>query len=68
MTEMIAQCLRSAPPALGRFDKNQADEFAGLSYRQVQMMSGHKDPKKVMRYDQHRENLDQNAVNHLNYV
>jgi integrase len=39
----------------------------GLSYRQVQMMSGHKDPKTVMRYDHHRENLDQNAVNHLKY-
>lgn len=39
----------------------------GLSYRQVQMMSGHKDPKTVMRYDYHRENLDQNAVNFLNY-
>ncbi len=34
---------------------------------QVQMMSGHKDPKTVMRYDHHRENLDLNAVNHLNY-
>lgn len=39
----------------------------GLTYRQVQMMSGHKDPKTVMRYDYHRENLDQNAVNFLNY-
>lgn len=39
----------------------------GLSYRQVQMMSGHKDPKTVMRYDYHRENLDQNAVNFLDY-
>jgi integrase len=39
----------------------------GLSYRQVQMMSGHKDPKTVMRYDHHRENLDLNAVNHLSY-
>jgi len=39
----------------------------GLSYRQVQMMSGHRDPKTVMRYDHHRENLDQNAVNHLKY-
>ena len=39
----------------------------GLSYRQVQMMSGHKDPKTVMRYDHGRENLDQNAVNHLCY-
>jgi site-specific recombinase XerD len=39
----------------------------GLSYRQVQMMSGHRDPKTVMRYDHHRENIDLNAVNHLNY-
>lgn len=39
----------------------------GLSYRQVQMMSGHKDPKTVMRYDYSRENLDQNAVNFLDY-
>jgi integrase len=34
----------------------------GLSYRQVQMMSGHKE-----RYDHQRKNLDQNAINHLNY-
>ena len=39
----------------------------GLSYRQVQMMSGHEDPKTVLRYDQNRENLDQNALNLLNY-
>jgi len=39
----------------------------GLSYRQVQMLSGHWDPKTVMRYDHHRENLEQNAVNHLSY-
>ena len=39
----------------------------GLTYRQVQMMSGHRDPKTVMRYDHHRENLDQNAVNFLDY-
>ena len=39
----------------------------GLTYRQVQMMSGHKDPKTVMRYDHHRENLDQNAINFLDY-
>jgi site-specific recombinase XerD len=39
----------------------------GLSYRQVQMMSGHKDPKTVMRYDHARENLDQNAINFLRY-
>lgn len=38
-----------------------------LTYRQVQMMSKHKDPKTVMRYDHGRENLDQNAVNFLMY-
>jgi integrase len=40
---------------------------AGLSYRQVQMMSKHRDPKTVMRYDHGRENLEQNAVNFLGY-
>jgi integrase/recombinase XerD len=40
---------------------------SGLSYRQVQMMSKHKDPKTVMRYDHGRENLDQNAANFLRY-
>ena len=41
---------------------------AGLTYRQVQMMSKHRDPKTVMRYDHGRENLDQNAVNFLAYA
>lgn len=40
---------------------------SGLSYRQVQMMSKHKDPKTVMRYYDGRENLEQNAVNFLQY-
>jgi integrase/recombinase XerD len=40
---------------------------SGMTYRQVQMMSKHKDPKTVMRYDHGRENLDQNAVNFINY-
>lgn len=40
---------------------------SGLTYRQVQMMSKHKDPKTVMRYDHGRENLEQNAVNFLKY-
>ena len=40
---------------------------SGLSYRQVQMMSKHKDPKTVMRYDHGRENMEQNAVNFLWY-
>jgi hypothetical protein len=31
------------------------------------MMSKHKDPKTVMRYDHGRENLDQNSVNFLDY-
>jgi integrase/recombinase XerD len=39
----------------------------GQTYRQVQMMTKHKDPKTVMRYDHGRENLDQNAVNFLQY-
>lgn len=39
----------------------------GLSYRQVQMMSGHKDPKTVMRYDHGRENMELNAANFLQY-
>lgn len=39
----------------------------GLSYRQVQMMSGHRDPKTVMKYDHGRENLEQNAVNFISY-
>jgi len=40
---------------------------SGLTYRQVQMMSKHKDPKTVMRYDHGRENMDQNAVNFISY-
>ena len=32
-----------------------------MTYRQVQMMSKHKDPKTVMRYDHGRENMEQNA-------
>ncbi len=40
---------------------------SGLTYRQVQMMSKHKDPKTVMRYNHGRENMDQNAVNFLDY-
>jgi integrase/recombinase XerD len=40
---------------------------SGLTYRQVQMMSKHRDPKTVMRYDHGRENMDQNAINFLDY-
>ena len=40
---------------------------AGLTCRRVQMMSKHRDPKTVIRYDHRREDLDQNAVNFLAY-
>jgi integrase/recombinase XerD len=39
----------------------------GLSHRQVQAMSGHRDPRTVMRYDHNRFELEQNAINFLNY-
>jgi site-specific recombinase XerD len=39
----------------------------GLTHRQVQMMSGHRDPKTVMRYDHGRDNLELNAINFLDY-
>jgi hypothetical protein len=31
------------------------------------MMSKHKDPKTVMRYDYERDNLERNPVNSLSY-
>lgn len=31
------------------------------------MMTGHRDPKTVMRYDHGRENLELNAANFLRY-
>ncbi|HEX8633527.1 MAG TPA: tyrosine-type recombinase/integrase [Pyrinomonadaceae bacterium] len=40
---------------------------AGYSYREVQMVTKHKDPKTVMRYDHARENLDTNPVNTLSW-
>jgi len=39
----------------------------GRTYREVQMMSKHKDPKTVMRYDYERDNLERNPVNTLSY-
>jgi site-specific recombinase XerD len=39
----------------------------GLSYRQVRMMTGHKSLEMVMRYDHHRENMELNAVNFLDF-
>ena len=55
-----------SPHALRRTAITSALEM-GQTYRQVQMMSKHKDPKTVMRYALGRENLDQNAVNFLGY-
>lgn len=40
---------------------------AGHTYRQVQMVTKHKDPKTVARYDRARENLEQNPVNDFKY-
>ncbi|HYG10638.1 MAG TPA: tyrosine-type recombinase/integrase [Pyrinomonadaceae bacterium] len=39
----------------------------GHSYREVQMVTKHRDPKTVMRYDYARDNLDNNPINSFNY-
>lgn len=39
----------------------------GHSYREVQMVTKHKDPKTIMRYDHARENLENSPVNTLNW-
>lgn len=39
----------------------------GRSYREVQMVTKHKDPKTIMRYDHARENLDDSPVNTLSW-
>jgi integrase/recombinase XerD len=39
----------------------------GRTYREVQMVTKHRDPKTIMRYDHARENLDSSPVNTLNY-
>jgi integrase/recombinase XerD len=39
----------------------------GHSYREVQMVTKHRDPKTVMRYDHARENLDKNPINTFSY-
>lgn len=39
----------------------------GRTYREVQMVTKHKDPKTIMRYDHGRENLDTNPINTLSY-
>jgi len=55
-----------SPPGLRRMAITRAPG-TGLAYRQVQMMSKHRDPKTVMRYDHGWENLKQSAVNFLRY-
>lgn len=39
----------------------------GRSYREVQMVTKHKDPKTIQRYDHGRENLDSSPVNTLSW-
>ena len=39
----------------------------GRTYREVQMVTKHRDPKTIMRYDHARENLDNSPVNTLSY-
>lgn len=39
----------------------------GHTYRQVQNGSGHKHIQSVQRYDHHRQSLDDNSINMLNY-
>lgn len=39
----------------------------GHTYRQVQNGSGHKHIQSVQRYDHHRQSLDDNSINFLNY-
>jgi len=39
----------------------------GHSYREVQMVTKHRDPKTVMRYDHARENLENNPINTFGY-
>lgn len=39
----------------------------GHTYRQIQNGSGHKHIQSVVRYDHHRQSLDDNSINLLNY-
>lgn len=39
----------------------------GRSYREVQMVTKHRDPRSVQRYDHGRENLEQGPVDFLSY-
>ena len=50
-----------SPPGLRRMAITRAPG-TGLAYREVQMVSKHRDPKAVMRYEHGWENLKQSAV------
>ena len=39
----------------------------GFTYRQAQSMTGHKDIRMVVKYDHERGNIEDNAINFLNY-
>jgi hypothetical protein len=39
----------------------------GFTYRQVQAMTGHKDIRMAVSYDQERGNIEENAINFLHY-
>jgi hypothetical protein len=39
----------------------------GSTYRQARMMSVYKEPNTITRYDHGGENLEQNAINFLDY-
>jgi site-specific recombinase XerD len=39
----------------------------GYSYRDVQMVTKHKNPKTVQKYDKARENLERNPVHFFSY-
>jgi len=39
----------------------------GFTYRQAQSMTGHKDIRMVVKYDLERGNIEDNAINFLNY-
>lgn len=75
--QMIAQIVRKWADFVGLKGKVSPHDLRrtaitralnqGWTYREVQMMSKHKDPKTVMRYDYERDNLERNPVNSLSY-
>lgn len=62
----FAQIGRVTPHDLRRTAITRALDL-GYSIREVQMMSGHKDIKSLMRYDRGRDNLTKNPVRGLHY-